>query len=91
MQVIAPGASTPLHSHACEEVTVILSGSGECTVAGKTIKFESNSTLIIEPDVGHQIVNSSTEEMRLVAALGMAPVRIKTAEGESLPVSWEAP
>ncbi len=91
VQTIAPGASTPMHCHACEEVIVILSGSGECTVGGKKSNFGPNSTLIIEPDIVHQIVNSSTDEMKLVAALGMAPVRVKTAEGESLPVPWDAP
>ena len=90
VQTIGPGASTPVHCHACEEVIVILSGSGECTVAGTTSKFGSNSTLIIEPDVVHQIVNTSTEEMKLVAALGMSPVRVKTADGEPLPVHWDA-
>lgn len=91
VQTIAPGESTPVHCHACEEVIVILSGSGECTVAGKTSKFKPNSTLIIEPDIVHQIVNTSAEELKLVAALGMAPVRVKTADGEPLPVPWDAP
>ena len=31
------------------------------------------------------------EEMKLVAALSMASVRVKTAEGKPLPVPWEAP
>lgn len=91
VQTIAPGSSTPVHCHACEEVIVILSGSGECTVAGKTSRFGPNSTLIIEPDIVHQIVNTSAEELKLVAALGMAPVRVKTADGEPLPVPWDAP
>ena len=91
VQTIAPGASTPVHCHACEEVIVILSGSGECTVAGEITKFGPNSTLIIEPDIVHQIVNSSAEELKLVASLGMAPVRVKTSKGEPLPVPWDAP
>jgi mannose-6-phosphate isomerase-like protein (cupin superfamily) len=89
MQTIAPGSSTPVHCHECDEVIVILSGSGECTVSGKTTKFGPNSTLIIEPDAIHQIINTSAEEMKLVAALGMSPVRVKTGEGESLTVPWE--
>ena len=91
VQTIAPGASTPVHCHACEEVIVIVNGSGECTVAGKTARFGPNTTLIIEPDIVHQIVNTSTEELKLVAALGMAPVRVKTGDGEPLPVPWDAP
>jgi len=53
--------------------------------------FGPDSTLVLQPDVVHQIVNTSDEEMKLVAALGMAPVRVKTADGVALPVPWEAP
>jgi quercetin dioxygenase-like cupin family protein len=91
LQTMEPGASTPVHCHACEEVILILSGSGTCTVGDEAFKFGPNSTLILEPDVVHQIVNTSDEEMRLVAALGMAPVRVKTADGAALPVPWQAP
>ena len=91
LQTIAPGAGTPVHRHACEEVVLILSGSGTCTVAGETTAFGPNSTLILKPDVVHQIVNTSDDDMRLVGILSMAPVRVKTAEGEPLPLPWEAP
>lgn len=91
LQKMAPGAATPIHCHACEEVILILSGSGICTVGDKQFNFGPNSTLILKPDVVHQIVNTSAEEMQLVAALGMAPVRVKTASGEPLPVPWQAP
>jgi len=91
LQTMAPGAATPVHRHACEEVILVLSGSGTCTVGDKVFTFGPNSTLIVEPDVVHQIVNTSAEDMRLVAALGMAPVRVKTADGAALPVPWEAP
>ena len=91
LQTIAPGAGTPVHRHACEEVVLILSGSGTCTVEGETTAFGPNSTLILEPDVVHQIVNTSNTEMQLVGILAMAPVRVKTADGQPLPLPWEAP
>jgi mannose-6-phosphate isomerase-like protein (cupin superfamily) len=91
LQTMAPGAATPVHCHACEEVILVLSGSGTCSVGAETFTFGPNSTLILEPDVVHQIVNTSNEEMKLVAALGMAPVRVKTADGAALPLPWEAP
>lgn len=91
LQILAPGCATPMHGHACEEVILILSGSGKCTVGGKEFSFGPNSTLVLEPDVTHQIVNTSDEDMKLVAALGMAPVRVETADGSALPVPWEAP
>ncbi len=91
LQTMAPGAATPIHRHACEEVILVLTGSGICTVEGHTSSFGPNSTLILEAGVVHQIVNTSGEELKLVAALGMAPVRVKTADGRPLPVPWEAP
>ena len=91
LQTIAPGAATPVHCHDCEEVILILSGSGICTVEGNSVPFGPDSTLILKPDLVHQIVNTSEEDMKLVAALSMAPVRVKTAEGKPLPVPWEAP
>jgi mannose-6-phosphate isomerase-like protein (cupin superfamily) len=91
LQTMAPGAATPVHRHACEEVIVILTGSGTCTVGDRTYAFGPNSTLVLEPDVVHQIVNTSAVEMKLVAALGMAPVRVRDADGVALPVPWQAP
>jgi len=91
VQTIAPGAATPVHRHACEEVVVVLTGSGECTEDGVTRQFGPDTTLVIAPDVVHRIVNTSAEDLRLVSALGMAPVRVKTADGKPLPVPWEAP
>lgn len=91
VQVLAPGAATPVHRHDCEEVIHVLSGSGTCTVEGRTFEFGPDTTLVLERDVVHCLVNTSGEDMKLVAALGMAPVRVRTAEGEALPVPWEAP
>lgn len=91
LQTMAPGAATPVHRHACEEVIVVLSGSGTCTIEGRTFEFGPDSTLIVEPDAVHQLVNTSAVEMKLVATLGMAPVRVKTADGQPLGVPWEAP
>lgn len=91
VQTMAPGAATPVHAHDCEEVVVVLSGSGTCTVAGETFAFGPNTTLVLQPNVVHQIVNTSSVDMNLVAALAMAPVRVTTADGQRLPLPWDAP
>lgn len=88
-QTIAPGAGTPIHRHACEEVIVILTGAGECTADGEVTKFGPNSTLTLAPNVVHQIVNTSGEEMKLIAALGMSPVKVETADGSPMPLPWQ--
>lgn len=90
-QTIAPHAATPVHRHACDEVILILSGRGTCEIDGEIHSFGPDSTLIIPPNVVHQIVNTSDEEMHLVAALGMAPVRVENADGAAMPLPWDAP
>ncbi|HEV8713411.1 MAG TPA: cupin domain-containing protein [Candidatus Binatia bacterium] len=90
LQTIAPGAGTPVHRHACEEAIVILRGSGRITIEGVDTDFGPNSTLQIPPDAIHQIINTGTEEMFLVAALGQAPVRVCTADNQHMPLPWQA-
>lgn len=89
MQTIAPGAGTPVHRHACEEAILILRGSGRLTIEGQDTDFGPNSTLLIRPDAIHQIVNTGSEEMFLVAALGQAPVRVCTADNQHMPLPWQ--
>ncbi len=89
-QTIAPYSSTPLHRHACEEVIVILKGSGRVIIEGVATDYGPDTTLILPADAVHQLINTGSEEMELIAALGMAPVRVRTAEGQPLPVPWEA-
>jgi mannose-6-phosphate isomerase-like protein (cupin superfamily) len=88
-QTIAAGAATPVHRHACEEVIVVLTGSGTLTIEGKTTAFGPNSTLIIPNDVVHQIVNTGADDMDIIATLSMSPVRVRTAEGAAMPLPWD--
>jgi len=90
MQTIAPGAGTPVHRHDCEEAILILRGSGRFTVEGVDTDFGPNSTLQIPRNVIHQIVNTGTEEMFLIAALGQAPVKVCTADNQHMPLPWQA-
>lgn len=89
MQTIAPGAGTPVHRHACEEVIVILRGTGLVTIEGEEMQFGPNSTIIVPPDAVHQLVNSGAEEMFLIGTLGVTPVNVTTAEGETIPLPWQ--
>ncbi len=91
LQTIEPGGRTPLHCHDCEEVIVAVRGSGRVTIAGETIDFGHNSTLIFPPNVVHEIINTGNEDLFLVEALGMAPVRLKSADGTPVHRPWLAP
>jgi mannose-6-phosphate isomerase-like protein (cupin superfamily) len=88
VETIAPGAGTPVHRHECEEVLVILTGSGQATLAGQVQDFGPNHTLIVPPGLVHQVVNTGREDMHLVSVLGMAPAGATTPEGQPIPVPW---
>jgi mannose-6-phosphate isomerase-like protein (cupin superfamily) len=89
-QVIEAGAGTPVHRHTCEEAIVVLEGSGTLTIDGEQSRFGPNSTLIIPADAVHQIVNSGTTRMVIVAALSMAPVQVRHADNRAMPLPWQA-
>lgn len=90
-QTIEPGAATPVHRHACDEVIVVLSGTGACTIEGRTSAFAAGDTIVVPPDVVHQLVNTGGEPMLLVATFGMAPVKVCDESGEHLPLPWDDP
>lgn len=89
MQTIEPLGETPVHYHNCEEVVVVLRGSGRASIKGKNTEFGPNTTLIIAPEVVHQIVNSGNEEMLLIAAFSSTPTRVFTPEGEEMSLPWQ--
>ncbi len=88
-QTIAAGAATPVHRHACEEAIVILEGRGRLTIEGEHTEFGPNSTLIIPADVVHQIVNTGDTPMKLIAALSAAPVKVRHADNQAMPLPWQ--
>ncbi len=87
-QTIAPGGMTPLHRHNCEEVILIQSGSGTVTIDGEPLGFGPDSTLILPPNAVHQLVNTGTEEVVLIATLGMGPVVLESPKGERILRPW---
>jgi quercetin dioxygenase-like cupin family protein len=90
-QTIAPGGMTPLHRHACEEVILVQRGSGTVTIDGKPLAFGPDSTLILPPNAVHQLTNTGTEEVLLIAMLGMGPVVLESPEGERIQRPWLIP
>ncbi len=66
LQTFSPGSGTPIHRHSCEEVLVVLKGSGTVYLApnshekypGKPQEFSifANSTLQIPVNDVHQVI-----------------------------------
>ncbi|MCC7413916.1 MAG: cupin domain-containing protein [Gammaproteobacteria bacterium] len=89
-QTIAAGAATPAHRHDCEEVIVVASGHGELHVEGRVYRFGADCTLVLPASVDHQLINTGSEPLHLIAALSMAPVQVLTPDGRALPLPWQA-
>jgi mannose-6-phosphate isomerase-like protein (cupin superfamily) len=87
-QTVAPKAETPLHLHECEEVVIVLQGSGQVIMDGKATDFASNSTLIIPPDTAHQILNTGDEEMLIIGCFNSSPVQVYATDGEKIVLPW---
>ncbi len=88
MQTIEAGAATPVHRHDCEEVIVVIRGQGVCKFGDREEALGPETTLIVAPNEVHQVCNTGGEDMFVVAALAMAPVRVETPEGEVIDLPW---
>ena len=89
LETVAPGSGTPVHRHKCEEVFVILRGSGQLTIEGRNYQFGPDTTLIVPPENAHQIVNNGSDDLHFLVVLGMAPAQATTPEGQPIPLPWQ--
>lgn len=87
-QSMAPGHATPPHCHDCEEVVLVLEGSGELQIGDERLAFGPDSTLVLPPHVPHQIFNTGTVPLRTVAAFSATPVGTFLPQGERLELPW---
>jgi quercetin dioxygenase-like cupin family protein len=62
--ILGPGGIVPWHSHACEEIIIILDGSARCITAGGSFDYEPGDVLIMSPREEHSIENTGTIPMR---------------------------
>ncbi|OMO77778.1 Auxin-binding protein [Corchorus capsularis] len=98
LETFAPGARTPIHRHACEEVFVVLKGSGTLLLAsesdenkefpGKPKEYSvfSNSTYHIPFDDVHQVWNSNEhEDMQVLVVISRPPMKPFIYEDWSTP------
>jgi len=87
-QSMAPGGATPPHRHDCEEVVVVLAGSGELQIDGQVVTFGPDSTLVIPPDAPHRIVNTGTDPLVTLAVFSVSPVQVRFPDGERIELPW---
>jgi mannose-6-phosphate isomerase-like protein (cupin superfamily) len=88
-QTIDAGAGTPVHRHDCEEVIVVLKGAGVCRCGEDEFEFAEDDTLVIPPNIVHQICNTGDTDLYIMATLAMAPVKVETESGEVMELPWD--
>jgi mannose-6-phosphate isomerase-like protein (cupin superfamily) len=88
MQTLDPGAATPVHYHECEEVIVVVRGAGRLSVAGQSTNFGPGTTLVAPPRECHQLTNTGSEEMFLIAGLSETPARVFAPDGSVMALPW---
>ncbi|KAK1356097.1 Auxin-binding protein T85 [Heracleum sosnowskyi] len=87
LQTFAPGTQTPIHRHSCEEVFVVLKGSGTLYIAsnthtkfpGKPLEFPifTNSTFHVPVNDAHQILNTGEhEDLQVLVIISRPPVKV---------------
>ncbi|MHB1157335.1 MAG: cupin domain-containing protein [Phycisphaerales bacterium] len=88
-QTLAPRAATPIHYHECEEVVVILAGTGRVTLGDDVIDFAADVTLIVPAHVVHQIVNTGPSPLQLIACFNATPAHAFAPDGKAIPLPWD--
>lgn len=88
MQTAEPNTETPMHYHDCEEIVIVLKGSGNATVDGKTTAFGPDTTIIIPPEVDHQIANTGSEPMSIIAVLSKVSPTTYYLDGRVMSLPW---
>ncbi|XP_041022596.1 auxin-binding protein T85 [Juglans microcarpa x Juglans regia] len=96
LQTFAPRSGTPIHRHSCEEVFVVLKGSGTLYLAsssyemhpGKPQEFRiySNSTFHIPVNDAHQVWNTNEhEDLQVLAVISRPPAKVFIYEDWFMP------
>ena len=87
-QTMHPGSATPPHQHDCEEVVLVLEGSGEVHIGGEVIPFGPDTTLVLPSKTPHQIFNTGAVPLRTIAAFSATPVGTSLPDGTPLALPW---
>ncbi|KAG8370695.1 hypothetical protein BUALT_Bualt13G0010100 [Buddleja alternifolia] len=87
LQTFAPGAHTPIHRHSCEEIFVVMKGSGTLYLASNSHKkypgnpqefpVFANSTFHVPVNDAHQVWNTNGhEDLQLLVIISRPPVKV---------------
>jgi mannose-6-phosphate isomerase-like protein (cupin superfamily) len=84
---IAVGSRTPVHTHASEEVFIVLSGSGVVHVGEQALAFEAPATVIAPAGVAHWVENTGTVPTDQIVVVRPGS-EIAGADGRVMALPW---
>ncbi len=84
---IAVGSRTPTHTHATEEIFVILRGRGRAHIGGEIIEFKAPATLIAPADVPHFVENTGNIPTDSIVIVGSGST-IRNERGQEMSLPW---
>ncbi|XP_004496067.1 auxin-binding protein T85 [Cicer arietinum] len=96
LQTFSPGTHTPIHRHSCEEVFIVLKGSGTLYIASNSHgKYPGNpeehiifpnSTFHIPVNDAHQLWNTNEhEDLQVLVTISRPPVKVFIYDDWSVP------
>ncbi|XP_020213183.1 auxin-binding protein T85 [Cajanus cajan] len=96
LQTFSPGTYTPIHRHSCEEVFIVLRGSGTLYLAADSVGKHPgkpqehfifpNSTFHIPVNDAHQIWNTNeSEDLQVLVIISRPPFKVFVYENWSMP------
>ncbi|GAB4829762.1 actin binding protein [Ancistrocladus abbreviatus] len=96
LQTFSPGSRTPIHRHSCEEVFIVLKGSGTLYLASNShgkypgspqaFPIFANSTFTIPVNDAHQVWNTNDQEdLQVLVTISRPPVKVFIYEDWSMP------
>jgi quercetin dioxygenase-like cupin family protein len=71
--VINPGGAVPWHSHAIEEVIVVLDGCGECRTSAGSEAYRAGDVIIVSAQERHALHNTGDMPLRQLCIFGGEP------------------
>lgn len=89
-QNMRAGTATPPHRHDCEEVVLCEAGHGEILIDGQRYPFCANQTIVIPPDLPHQIFNVGDGPLVTLAVFSRTPVEVAYPDGAALELPWRS-
>ncbi|XP_051132243.1 auxin-binding protein T85-like [Andrographis paniculata] len=102
LETVAPGGHTPVHRHDCEEIFVVVKGSGTLYLASTTgsefpgspkeFPFSTNSTFHVPQNDAHQVWNTNRfEDLQYFVVISRPPMNLFVYEDWLTPHSAAVP